>query len=173
MPLHSHTVVLTSATPFTTTSSHKLSTIATTLFKMLQPKTLLVLLVTRPLLSHSNHYIHWLNVEQRIQYKIISIISITHNSLHSSLPSWVLHSNSRKFLITPQPSGCTRSSNCLRLALLPPHFPTKVFRLHFSQCLANPMERNSLLSNPTLPNLRQKLSPSPLLLPFSTSSYLA
>ena len=54
--------------------------------------------------------LHWLKVEHRIQYKIISI---THNLIHKSQPSYL-----RK-LINIKPPGKTRSSNQLCLALAP------------------------------------------------------
>ena len=50
--------------------------------------------------------LHWLKIEQRIQYKIISI---TYNILQTSHPSYL-----RK-LITIQPAGSTRSSDYLTL----------------------------------------------------------
>ena len=54
------------------------------------------------------HSLHWLRIEQRIQYKLISI---THNLLENSSPSYL------RDLIQIQPAGSTRSSsNGLRLA---------------------------------------------------------
>ena len=55
------------------------------------------------------HSLRWLRIEQRIQYKIISI---THNILHSSTPSYLYR------LLNIQPTRSTRSSNCLCLVHL-------------------------------------------------------
>ena len=52
------------------------------------------------------HSLHWLKIEQRIQYKIISI---THNLLHSATPSYLYR------LLNIQSTRPTRSSNCLCL----------------------------------------------------------
>ena len=54
--------------------------------------------------------LYWLKIEQRIQYKIISI---THNLLHSSEPQYLRN------LIKVKPSGKTRSSEYLCLSLPP------------------------------------------------------
>ena len=50
------------------------------------------------------HSLHWLHIEQRIQYKIISI---THNLLHSASPSYLFR------LLNIQSTRPTRSSTCL------------------------------------------------------------
>ena len=64
------------------------------------------------------HSLHLLKIEQRIQYKIISI---THNLLHSATPSYLYR------LLNIQPTHPTRSSNCLCLA-----HPKLTSRLKFS-----------------------------------------
>ena len=51
--------------------------------------------------------LHLFKIEQRIQYKIISI---THNLLHSATPSYLYR------LLSIQPTRPTRFSNCLYLA---------------------------------------------------------
>ena len=61
------------------------------------------------LLPHLNP-LHWLKIEQRIDYKIISI---THNLLHSSQPQYI-----NKF-INVKPSGKTCSSENLCISFLP------------------------------------------------------
>ena len=50
------------------------------------------------------HLLHWLKIEQRIKYKIISI---THNLLHSATPSNLYR------LLNIQPTRPTRSANCM------------------------------------------------------------
>ena len=64
------------------------------------------------------HSLHWLKIEQRIQYKIISI---THNLLHSATPSHLYR------LLNIQPTYPTHSSNCVCLA-----HPKLTSRLKFS-----------------------------------------
>jgi hypothetical protein len=82
------------------------------------------------------HSLHWLKIEQRIQYKIIST---THNLLHLEQPSY-LHR-----LIRIQPQLSSRSST--NLCLQPPKLTT---RLKFSErCFrfAAPTLWNSLPAN--------------------------
>ena len=70
------------------------------------------------------HSLHWLKIEQRIQYKIISI---THNLLHNATPSYLYR------LFNIQPTRPKRSSNCLCLA-----HPKLTSRLKFSdRCFRN------------------------------------
>ena len=64
------------------------------------------------------HSLHWFKIDQRIQYKIISI---THNLLHSVTPSYLYR------LLNIQPTHPTRSSNCLCQA-----HPKLTSRLKFS-----------------------------------------
>ena len=64
------------------------------------------------------HSLHWLKIEQRIQYKIISM---TQNLLHSATHFYLYR------LLNTQPTRPTCSSNCLSLV-----HPKLTFRLKFS-----------------------------------------
>ena len=82
------------------------------------------------------HSFHWLKIEQRIHY---TIISITHNLLHSSTSFYLR----RLFNIQPsEPTRSTRSSNCLCLS-----HPKLTIRHKFSDrsfCNAAPSIWNKL-----------------------------
>ena len=82
----------------------------------------LVRIVSRPPLHSQNspviHSFHWLKSEQRIQY---TIISISHNLLHSATPFYLYR------LVNIQPTHPIRSSNCLCL-VHPNHFSTQILR---------------------------------------------
>ena len=131
--------------------------------RLQQTQTALAHTVTRtPKHSHITlalKSLHWLKIEQRIQFKIVSI---THNFLHKSQPSYL-----RK-LIYIKPTGKTRSSDHLCLSL-PPITP----KLKFSdRSLRNASPRlwNSLPTN--LRSFSQQIptSSSPTSLPFNTLS---
>ena len=89
-----------------------------------------------PKLSHITptlKYLLWLNIEQRIDYKIIFIAD---NLLHSSEPQYL-----RK-LITVKPSGKTRPSEYLCLSLAP--LTSKLKYSNRSFCISALHLRNSL-----------------------------
>ena len=70
--------------------------------------------------------LHWLKIEQRIQFKIVSS---THNLLHKSKPSYL-----RK-LIYVKPTGKTRSSDHLCLSLFRHSHPSSNSPIALSETL--------------------------------------
>ena len=112
---------------------------------------------TRVLLVHLNHFIGSM-IEQHIRFKIVSI---THNLLHKSQPSYL-----RK-LIYIKPTGKTRSSDHLCLSL-PPLTSKQVLRSLFSKCFSASLELSSTNLRSFSQQIPRPSSPTPL--PFNTLS---
>ena len=103
--------------------------------------------------------LHWLKIEQRRQFKIVSI---THNLLHKSQPSY-LHK-----LIHIKPTGKTRSSDHLCLSRPPLTSKLKFSDRSFRN--ASPRPWNSLPINIRSFSQQIPTPSSPTPLPFNTLS---